>query len=273
MDCYQLLCELTAIKRHKLSDEARKKLQAAGVIKPESEYLQGIERGSDNIIKKHNVKVHTGKLAKELTNDFGGASAMLGPFGGKHVLLNPDSPILKNSRDAAQARRHELDELIIGGKNAKKYGNKGTTQVRKNGKLVGTHTSPRVIKREFERQKQIHNLYGSDKQSILPRVRKMTGEYQAVKNMTPKQIRKMERTASKESPTIVDKWKHMRKARKLKNPKLDFKAGAQWETSKKAIKSTVNKKPIAAKTVKTIAKKLTPKNAAHIKKFVKSLLK
>lgn len=140
-----------------------------------------------------------------------------------------------NPRDAAQARRHELDELIIGGKNAKKYGNKGTTQVWKNGKLVGTHTSPRVIKREFERQKQIHNLYGSDKQSILPRVRKMTGEYQAVKNMTPKQIRKMERIASDQTPSKTSAIKEL-----IRNIKKDpdynvnnMKIGAQWNVSDK----------------------------------------
>ena len=273
MDCYQLLCELTAIKRHKLSDEARKKLQAAGVIKPESEYLQGIERGSKNIIKKHNIKVHSGDIAKPLADRFGGGgAAFLGPFGGKHVLLNPDSPGMVNPRDFAQIKRHELDEITTSVKLKKKYGKDPITQVRKNGRSMATHASPRVIKREYERHKQLENLYGPEKTSTV-KFRNKSGEYNAIKDMPTRQLRKLERTASKESPTIVDKWKHMRKARKLKNPKLDFKAGAQWETSKKAIKSTVNKKPIAAKTVKTIAKKLTPKNAAHIKKFVKSLPK
>jgi hypothetical protein len=58
MDGYQLLCEVTAIKKRKLSDEARKKLQDAGIIKPEAEYLKGIEKGTQNIIKKRNVPIH-----------------------------------------------------------------------------------------------------------------------------------------------------------------------------------------------------------------------
>jgi hypothetical protein len=51
MNGYQLLCELTAIKKRKLSDEARKKLQDAGIIKPEAEYLKGWRRELKILLK------------------------------------------------------------------------------------------------------------------------------------------------------------------------------------------------------------------------------
>lgn len=78
MNGYQLLCELTAIKKRKLSDEARKRLQDAGIIKPEAEYLKGIEKGTQNIIKKHNVPIHdTNRLSRFIASTQGGGGLQL----------------------------------------------------------------------------------------------------------------------------------------------------------------------------------------------------
>lgn len=258
MNGYQLLCELTAIKKRKLSDEARKKLQDAGIIKPEAEYLKGIERGSRNIIKKHKVKIHDDLEGQIMAMAGGGARGGLDAKGKAHMYLDPDSDLFKNARDSAQVKRHELDEIAIGSKIRKKYGKTGITQVRKKDKLVGQHYSPRGIKREYERHKQLQNLYGKDKKSMVPVMRRETGEYRSIKNMPIRQIRKLEKQSINIDPA---------KYRKTSV------AGAQWQTSTKALKSAANKKPLAAKAVKSASKKLTPKNAAHLKKFVKSLPK
>lgn len=256
MNGYQLLCELTAIKKRKLSDEARKKLQDAGIIKPESEYLKGMEKGTQNIIKRHKVEIHDDDPFFLLRG--GIAKGGLDAEGNAHMYIDPNNNMFKNARDAAQAKRHELDEIAIGSKIRNKYGKTGITQVRKNGKLVGQHYSPRVVKREYERHKQLENLYGVDKKSIPTKFRKKSGEYRSIKNMPIRQIRKIEKQSINVDPA--------------KYAKTGI-TGAQWETSKKAIKSAINKKSTASKAVKSASKKLTPKNASHIKKFVKSLPK
>lgn len=64
MDGYQLLCEVTAIKKRKLSDEARKKLQDAGIIKPEAELGSQwtINTPKKSILKKSNLSKTKDKI-------------------------------------------------------------------------------------------------------------------------------------------------------------------------------------------------------------------
>jgi len=113
---------------------------------------------------KHNVPIHdTDRLSRFYASTQGGAGTM-NINGQDHVFINPKSRLLRNARDAAQVKRHELDEIAIGSKIKRQLSAPyQITQVRKNNKIVGKHASPRVIKREYERHKQLENLYGPNK--------------------------------------------------------------------------------------------------------------
>jgi len=56
MDGYQIVSELSPWKQKHLSTADRERLKAAGVLKPEAEYIKGMDRGTDNIIKKKKSK-------------------------------------------------------------------------------------------------------------------------------------------------------------------------------------------------------------------------
>jgi hypothetical protein len=270
MDGYQLLCEVTAIKKRKLSDEARKKLQDAGIIKPEAEYLKGIEKGTQNIIKKRNVPIHdTDRLHRLYASIQGGGAATMNIHGQDHVYINPKSRLLRNARDAAQVKRHELDEVAVSSKIKRQLGAPHQiTQVRKNNKIVGRHASPRVVKREYERHKQLENLYGPNKKSKLTKFRNKSGEYESIRNMSTRQLRKLE----KQSGVTVKQAKNYHP---IFRPSAEL--GSQWtiNTPKKSILKKPNLSKTKDKIVKSTSKlkNSTSKKLKQLKKFVKSIPK
>jgi|BioPla2DNA2_1021312.scaffolds.fasta_scaffold06698_15 hypothetical protein len=135
-------------------------------------------------------------------------------------------------------------------------------------KIVGKHASPRVIKREYERHKQLENLYGPNKKSRLTKFRNKIGEYESIKNMSTRQLRKLE----KQSEITAKQAKNFHP---IFRPSAEL--GSQWNinTPKKSILKKPNLSKTKDKIVKSTSKlkNSTSKKLKQLKKFVKSIPK
>lgn len=252
MKNYKLLCEVISLQETKwkekvrsgeLSDPAEiKKIKDAGIAPTEHQYLKGIARGTRNINKKTDAHI---------THTAGGLVDIMGPMtfpkntGGPHInlpykhketLIPSDMLNMKDPMTRAIVNRHEADEGRIGSKIMKKLPRDRTFlqpagSVKTRFSDVGKHMGPEVLDQERRTVNFADKLYS--KAQDIKKTRTGTGEYDVVKNMTPKQIRKhiVPATMSSDMPNKIgaafDGWyKHPVDTFKKVKSAIDYKAGS-----------------------------------------------
>lgn len=186
--------------------------------KSHEDYLKGVNKGTDEIIRKSKAEVINDDDFKTGNKAFDWyLNRSKSPMTIKAPGMDPMISIPKSStgynratkrmgvkttqadydKDLPYIKRHEADEARAGVKSAKKYGegSVGTTVIQKKNKLVGAHLSPEVLKKEMKLTNFSNAIY-NDAQK-LREVRGKTGEYEAIKALTNKWIRVRDRLNAK----------------------------------------------------------------------------
>jgi len=204
------------VQKGNISDPS--KLVKKGIAPSEKKWLKGVEKGSDKIFKKAGTKSLSDrgktKLKKTLWKLLDkGVSALTGPMmvsmGDQSMLYLPKGMNVAQLKTRLSRKdwtellpllkRHEANELTAFQKQAKKgMYNVGVVKFKKDGKLVGQHAGPSILKKEKEMLDYWTKLYGPSKaKEKWNKVRAKTGEYGLVKNKSWKDIKKDERQISK----------------------------------------------------------------------------
>ena len=180
------------------------KLKKSGVMRSEKTYMKGIDKGSAFKLKGTGTKIRKSRLADltgpiAIPQDVGPLDkGIMVPKGGAlpfRTVLGIKSRQFVTKKDLKKEgplfRRHEVDEMSTKRKVPR------AIQFKKDGKLVGQHLSPGVIKKEKDLTDFTTKAYGVGKK--LSGFRKKTGEYNMIDKMSGRKIRKIESRADKHS--------------------------------------------------------------------------
>jgi hypothetical protein len=193
------LFEVSRLKKEirlgKLSDEGIMKARMAGQIKPFHKWRKGIDKGTNELIRKSGAKklVSSDSFGVHKDRIYSNVPQMMTRDGERLVVLpKTSSSFYKDKnlspRDATIINRHEADESRYG----KEYKNKfGVNLAGRFSKREGTgekHVSARVTKRESENL-NTGKAYGLG--SFLRSHREKTGESNLVKK-SDKELKKIE---------------------------------------------------------------------------------
>jgi hypothetical protein len=208
----------------KLGTNAIKRIKQGGLVKSPEEYFKGIDKGTQNIIDKHNIhvshnnsnalnnafKLNSGSKMSDITNHTAkyGIREPLSIY--SHTMATPQKvtvhvPDIKNiphsERDLHSIiKRHEADEAVEYLKNLKKYKRK-----RLDNNTPEQHQSDNVLKKEQKILSTANRLYsrrdglGTPGRDRLNHMRLSTGEYAHVDMKTNKQIKKDDHERAKRS--------------------------------------------------------------------------
>lgn len=261
------------VQSGEMSKQDLARIRKAKIARDADSFRKGIDKGSDNIIKRaHSTLKYSKKANKEgpktidsrlksLFNKPGSTIHMPsdkygGTFGAQDKINKPE----KWDRLAPYVKRHEADEARYSAKQMKKHKVGGAisfTRDVKNAETgktiysreVGLHASPGVLKKEKELTDFTSRMYGDAKK--LRQYRNKTGEYEFVKNMTNKYINKFDNAVAKtrnQQLSAIDREIASIKAQKIRGflPKLK----AYSLTIKHYIKSNPSTVKRVIKTIK-----------------------
>lgn len=261
------------VQSGEMSKQDLARIRKAKIARDADSFRKGIDKGSDNIIKRAQSTLKYSKKAnkegpktidsrlKSLFNKPGSTIHMPsdkygGIFGSQDKINKPE----KWDRLAPYVKRHEADEARYSTKQMKKHKVGGAisfTRDVKNAETgktiysreVGLHASPGVLKKEKELTDFTSRMYGDAKK--LRQYRNKTGEYEFVKNMTNKYINKFDNAVAKtrnQQLSAIDREIASIKAQKIRGflPKLK----AYSLTIKHYIKSNPSTVKRVIKTIK-----------------------
>ena len=197
-------------------EQAQNYLKKKGIVKSCRDWLQSVEKGTNEILRKSNVKKQhmAGKtftktlelsgvdpkiLKKDMGLEFGkpienivGTHTQVSPKG--RITAHVTSSKYINQKDRVSAgiiKRHEADEARI----ARKMFNKNR-QVVASSAGGGAHMTDEVLKKEKELVNVQNALYGkkfSKSKKLLSKIRKLNGEYEIAGTQTAKDIKKRQK--------------------------------------------------------------------------------
>jgi hypothetical protein len=155
----------------KLSPEQVEKLKKSGIVKPEEEYLAGLNKGSQNIINRYGVKFKR-KNPTSFKRSSGSSKGQSTMTGAKYSAAKKTITIPKSMTGAeyAAAKRHEVDEVRAIEKLKRKF--KITNKDILGNARYHSHFSPEVLANERKYLTMINRLY--DKEQELLNYRHMS---------------------------------------------------------------------------------------------------
>lgn len=174
---------------------AQEYLAKKGIVKSARSWLDAVEKGTKNILKKHNVDVKYSIGSNRY---------------GSHVTADVDNKVTANFASGVKKKefgnnaiikRHEADEARIRLKQQKKTGLHGFDLRDLSSK--GKHASDEVLRRERELVTTSKSLYGK---KVIPNktgiadIRKKTGEYDNLKSK--KEIKKFDKERLKQNAVL-----------------------------------------------------------------------
>lgn len=176
----------------------------SGAARKTETHLKGLDKGTDNIYKKYDVKEKNGLLGKifpvTIPDSYGSATIHV-PKSGKGSLIGMiTGKTLFHSKDLTPImRRHEADEIRSVNSISKRKKNRegaGPVLFTHNGKAVGQHASPKVLQREHDYTSYLSKL--NKPISNFYNVRVKSGEYgDKILKLSNNQTRKIEDKAAK----------------------------------------------------------------------------
>lgn len=214
----------------KVSRKGIEKLRKSGLIKPEAEYWKGIEKGTENIMKKSGMRVLPDWMRKFVPKSQLDAVETMGPstilIGNKKFLIMPKDPnkFIDNLRNNAGSKltrkqyerivqfikRHEADEGREATKNVQKFGKygKGFTQHITTAGPVGVHVSPAVLQKEKRIADYASKLYKGSFTSWYQLRNRITKEYGEFANMSKTDQRKLMQIVAKRRKELLNNYDH-----------------------------------------------------------------
>lgn len=251
------------VQAGKLGQASINRLTKAGVVKPVDKWLSGINKGTENIIKKTGGKVvnkpdmfyanqqgFSKDVGKNISNVY--KSHGTATFGKNRLHVPNSENIPKPQRVILPlVKRHEVDEIRIMNKLAKKYGmSKLAASQQWGGLSKHGHVSDEVLRKEKELTDLGSKLYGrSSGAPQLTRIRRIGGEYENIG--TKKEIAKLNAKKIKETDKL------------MKQQKLDVSKLSPEE--KQAYRKQIIRQILSMKGLSHVQKKLT------IRKYLMSL--
>ena len=200
---YNLLEEMTKWKEKyrdgNISEKGLKKIKQAGIAKNESQLADGVNRGTDALMRKQAPDFTINRNANTPFGTFfqtGGAymdpttktinnDSLKNPI--KHVLF-PFSKVIpttknKQSNDLANALalRHEAYEAIDYAKDPNRWGGDGFFRGKHSRQYVGKHMSADVLNKEA---KDVNDLSYTNASKVFTKTRQKTGEAESIKKAT-----------------------------------------------------------------------------------------
>jgi len=212
--------------------QAQAYLKKKGIVKSARQWLAGVERGTQNILKKYKAKVlhkpDTGftKMVTAGGNDLAtglkrgrtmrnplGAHAKVSPGGGRRRVHVATGVKKKEYGIATQFKRHEAGEIQSAVKQSKFKKSKGTVLPLK---PEYGHMSDEVLRKERELTRTSKALYGKKaggKQ--ISTMRKQTGEYAQLGKKSKRAIAKSDKELRQD---LIQQIRDQRKEVKQMNP-------------------------------------------------------
>ena len=137
----------------------------AGLFKSRKNYFAGIEKGSNEIIRKKRIRVSHFPDAEFATNKKLQVGQKLTDLNNSHAVINKTKSVIhipdhkdligKDKDLASLVKRHEIDEVRAGQKQIKKSGEFTTTTTSRD-----QHLSNHILKNEREITNTANSLYG-----------------------------------------------------------------------------------------------------------------
>jgi len=177
-----------------ISAKGLKALALSGTMRSKETMLNGFKKGTQNLLKKHQITVKSMKGASfdEIKNTANAGGYMAIPHlkqinvhGNSFIdrLASPASSIFKPKGTGSDsvALRHEFDEIMEAGKSKNLGIIKNSTNKKRDG-LVGSHETLGVLHKE-RRNTRLLNAHGVETKHINKH-REKTNEYAALGNAT-----------------------------------------------------------------------------------------
>ena len=194
---------LELLRQGKLSKDAVRRIQQAGLAKSKEAWTKGLEKGNENLIRKLGIKQSNvsdiESKGKPITNLWRSHSmtSVLNP--NKKIIYFPKN-VPPSKRDlAAIIKRHEIDEVRATSKIKKKagpYSHYDPRQIKMTGLFSG-HGSNEVLRKEKELTNVGAELYGRKSGAgIMRKARNVGGEYDDIG--TKASIKKFEKKKLKQ---------------------------------------------------------------------------
>jgi hypothetical protein len=205
----------------KLGKDDLRKIQKAGLPKSRKQWLAGVEKGSEEKVRKIGGKVHhrfgpgvsaggEGKKIKDPMKSYASNKDI-------HV---PAGVSKKQRSTAAIVKKHEADEASIYNKLRKKVGS--SFDVKTTATVPGKHMSDEVLRRERELIRTHSALYGKKPIKKFVKTRKTADDvYKTVGSK--KQIKKYDRRKQREHQKYLKRLEMIAKQRKAQELKKGSK--------------------------------------------------
>lgn len=212
----------------KVSRKGIERLRRSGLIKPEAEYWKGIEKGTENIMKRTGMRPLPNWMRKFIPQQYLDAVEASGPMTitlrNKHFLLMPKNPnkFIENLKSNLGSKltkqeyeriiqfikRHEADESREAMKNVKKFGDygRGFAQHVTTAGPVGQHVSPAVLQKEKRIADYASKLYKDSFTSWYQLRNGITKEYGEFANMSKTDQRKLLRLLAKKRKEVLSNY-------------------------------------------------------------------
>ena len=236
-----ILDETTRWKKEveNLNDRSIDKLKKTGVVKPEKEYMKGIETGNQKMMKKLGVKEK--KAAVLATQYRAHTNTIQIPKNSEVMRKAVGSDKSDFEKDLPIYKRHEVEEAKATDRMKKRGDIAAMMNVTNRGnELVGQHASPAVLKNEDKITKITSKLY--NRGTHLRNLRTASGEDTFAK-MSGIQIRKLEEKIAK-----LAKSERIKLQKEISNIKV-FKQKGLWKKVKWGL--TLLTKKLAMRGIKT----------------------
>jgi hypothetical protein len=183
----------------KLSRKGTLKAGERNMIRSPERMLRGIKTVNKKIINATGSTYHP-NMKSGWIDAFGGAATVGGKKTGRANVFMGKGSGMFGRPERELVKRHEADEARSLNKQYKKYGGHSIAQLHRGDSpnmftVVGAHASPRVLSREKKNIDYLNKGFGLGRN--LKDYRKMTGEYDFVKNLKDKGIRSIEKSQGK----------------------------------------------------------------------------
>jgi len=241
------------LKKGKVT-QAGEYLKKRGIIKSAKQWLAGVERGTQNILKRYGAKVKhslpagTARSPKQLKIR-GTKQAHALPYKKRpSIHVASGSKVTKKQRgDWFLTKRHEADEV----RTAKKLMKYSKIAGSERASQVFSHVSPEVLRKEKElvnTAKALYGRHGGGRE--FAKLRKSSKEYDLLKRhnlFTKKEIRKYEKSRIKSMETNAKDARKLAPvvAREIKKSKKEF--GKLTATAKRIEKDITKMKELQSK--------------------------
>jgi len=247
-------------------DQANRYLRKRRIVKSAKQWLAGVERGTENILKRYGAKVkHTEVpliarvLKTSVKKTEGGATNALKKVPTIHV---PSASQVSKKRRGKWilTKRHETDEVRVAKKLSKKVKNPHAVHATK----VFSHISPEVLAKERELVRTAKALYGRHGGGReFSKMRKISKEYEYLDKLG-KNIRKIDiKTVKKRDRQLAVAKQNYKKLYKLKK-----EVGKEYGN---LIKQNIRNEKIISKLIYDRTKCETVSCAKQIASYIEKL--